>query len=366
MIPVTREFLLYALGALVVVLIVLIAMIFRKRNALMNVKGGAVAEAKPEETGPSDAHAIKSKIADEGVQSAHGAQQQTGGLKQEEAEADKAKSEPAAQQQTEAESVLEKKTEPAGPEPKAVEEVRHQPEKRKEEAQPEPVFEEGVVEQGVELHDPEEDFHDKAYAPKPEGAESAHGAQQQTGGLKQEEAEAAPKPQKKKAPEPEFVVLGDEEEDTEVSPEQEAQPDSAESAPAAQQKTEAKPDSAESALDKKPAAQPEKAKQKPAVVKILEPKKEEKEVPHDKAPTLKTAEINDDAKTFMDQTVSVEGTLSLSSKGTDFWYVLFDDSGSAIVRSEKEIPLKSCRITAVVKKTRLGQIYLDALRYEKI
>jgi hypothetical protein len=80
-----------------------------------------------------------------------------------------------------------------------------------------------------------------------------------------------------------------------------------------------------------------------------------------------SAMITKDSKAFLGQTVAIEGDLQLSSKGKDdVWYVLFNKTGSSVVMSKKEIPLKRCRLFAKVEKTRLGQIYLNVTRYEKI
>ncbi|MBN1896943.1 MAG: hypothetical protein JW789_04450 [Candidatus Aenigmarchaeota archaeon] len=84
------------------------------------------------------------------------------------------------------------------------------------------------------------------------------------------------------------------------------------------------------------------------------------------ADTIGTEELFRDEKALVNQTIAIEGELQLSSKGADFWYVLFDKDGSAVVRSTKEIKDKKCRLTAKVQKTRLGQLYLDVINFSKI
>ncbi len=84
------------------------------------------------------------------------------------------------------------------------------------------------------------------------------------------------------------------------------------------------------------------------------------------ADAIGTEELFRDEKALVNQTIAIEGELQLSSKGTDFWYVLFDKDGSAVVRSTKEIKEKKCRLTAKVQKTRLGQLYLDVINFKKI
>ncbi len=77
------------------------------------------------------------------------------------------------------------------------------------------------------------------------------------------------------------------------------------------------------------------------------------------------AELSGSPRSFLGKRVSAEGIINLSSKGKDdFWYVLFDDTGSAVVRSKEEIPFDRCVLFAEVKETRLGQTYLDVQRYD--
>ncbi len=86
-----------------------------------------------------------------------------------------------------------------------------------------------------------------------------------------------------------------------------------------------------------------------------------------KAVKASASQIEKSPKSFLGKTVALEGTLRLSSTSrNDTWYVIFDDSGSAVVRSASEIIHEKCRITARVEKTRLGQIYLDVIRTEKL
>ena len=52
--------------------------------------------------------------------------------------------------------------------------------------------------------------------------------------------------------------------------------------------------------------------------------------------------------------------MTLSSKGeSDFWYLLDDDSGTIVLRSKEEIKSESCKIDGEVKKTGLGQVYVE-------
>ena len=86
-----------------------------------------------------------------------------------------------------------------------------------------------------------------------------------------------------------------------------------------------------------------------------------------KAAKAKASQIEKSPKSFQGKTVVLEGSLKLSSSSkNDTWYVIFDDSGSAVVRSASEIPYENSRITARVEKTRLGQVYLDVIRSEKL
>ena len=78
------------------------------------------------------------------------------------------------------------------------------------------------------------------------------------------------------------------------------------------------------------------------------------------------SEIAKAPDSFFGKTVMLEGDIHMSSKGVeDFWYVLFDDSGSSVVRSKQEIPFDKARVSGTVQKTRLGQVYLDVVKFEK-
>jgi hypothetical protein len=72
------------------------------------------------------------------------------------------------------------------------------------------------------------------------------------------------------------------------------------------------------------------------------------------------AEFFTTPENFKGRTLSLEGDLSLSSKGDgDFWYVLSNESGSAVARSTNELPEGKVKIVAKVDQTRLGQVYLN-------
>jgi hypothetical protein len=92
-----------------------------------------------------------------------------------------------------------------------------------------------------------------------------------------------------------------------------------------------------------------------------------KPMPSGKATEVNAAQVSESPQSFSDRVISIKGTVSLSSKGdNDAWYVLFDESGSVVVRSSKEIPFERVRIAATVSKTRLGQTYLDVRTFEKL
>jgi len=79
------------------------------------------------------------------------------------------------------------------------------------------------------------------------------------------------------------------------------------------------------------------------------------------------SQIEKSPKSFQGKAVVLEGSLKPSSTGrNDTWYVIFDDTGSAVVRSASEIPFENCRITARVERTRMGQVYLDVIKSEKL
>jgi len=112
---------------------------------------------------------------------------------------------------------------------------------------------------------------------------------------------------------------------------------------------------------------PEEAIEKaPLAGKQAEPPAEE-EKEQRKTVMVKTYQINESPDSFKGKTVTMEGSLKLSSKGkNDAWYVMFDETGSAVVRSKEEIKFEKCRLTVRVEKTKLGQIYLDVKDFKKI
>jgi hypothetical protein len=82
--------------------------------------------------------------------------------------------------------------------------------------------------------------------------------------------------------------------------------------------------------------------------------------------TITSADLAQSPKDYIGRSISMEGIIKLSSRGKkDVWYVLFDDTGSAVVRSGEDIPTDKVRVFAEIKETRLGQTYLDVLKYEK-
>ncbi len=379
MFPMTRDILIYALVFLISIMLVLIVLILRKRMSI-NVFSGlrkssekpkAIAPdehedvPKPEKeekpgTGPDDAESIKEMIKSEkGEESEH---------RPEHMEPSKA---------------------PAYIEPPKISEPKKEDEPEKKLS--EPALQEGVIEQGVELHDEEEEKMEEEKYGKPDEADES-------------KPEEKPKEGHEKAPPvpPEPPKEEEKPIDEPKEPEEKEVPK--------KETIEEKPAPKEHDVEyvklddeKKPPAPPEPkiVKEKEVAVKTSEEKPAEKEVTkeavrEDKADKVKvirpsgssgrseefshkkvkgietgkpiaTAEITKDPGSFIDQTVAVEGELHLSSKGEDdVWYVLFDDSGSSIVMSKEEIPLSRCRIIAKVEKTKLGQIYLNVLRYEKV
>jgi hypothetical protein len=112
--------------------------------------------------------------------------------------------------------------------------------------------------------------------------------------------------------------------------------------------------------EKKPAAKP--AKEEPAA----KPAKEEPAAKPDVEGVIKAAKIAEDPDSFTDSTILVEGVLKPSTEAkNDYWYVLLDDSGSAVLRSNTLLKHEKCRITAKVEKTNLGQTYLEVLRCQR-
>ncbi len=81
---------------------------------------------------------------------------------------------------------------------------------------------------------------------------------------------------------------------------------------------------------------------------------------------ITSADLAQSPNDYIGKSVSMEGIIKLSSRGKkDVWYVLFDDTGSAVVRSGEDIPIDKVRVFAEIKETKLGQTYLDVLKYEK-
>jgi len=79
----------------------------------------------------------------------------------------------------------------------------------------------------------------------------------------------------------------------------------------------------------------------------------------------KISDIVSDPESFTSD-ISVEGNLRLSSAGKDdFWYVIYDGTGSAVARSSDKIPHDRCRLTVTVEKTRIGQTFLQVKGYKK-
>jgi hypothetical protein len=390
MFPVTRDILLYALGILVVLMFVLLVLVYRKRMPLMaaarkdeepfslierQAEGGAYTK-----TGPVDLKSIKDKLL--GEKKAEQASQSAEAQEGPPVPAPQARPQPAAtpkpaekpapapppeqqpapspaeQPQPKPPPVHVPPAPPARPpQPEAFPRPPHEPTPQ-EEAR-EPVFEEDVIEEGIELHDHPEDLdmqeYDK-YGPQHEAA-----AQPEPKPAPEQRPSAPPAPAKKD----DYFVLED---DTDRHP----------------VKAEARKPVKEKELAARGAAQPREVKeaapkppprQKPAEIQALKPgtSGEQADFSFKKVEGVKTgtpvgsAEIVKDPKSFVGQTVSVQGDVQLSSKGAeDAWYVLFDKSGSSVLRSKEEIPLKRCKVTAKVEKTKLGQIYLDVIRYEKV
>ena len=103
----------------------------------------------------------------------------------------------------------------------------------------------------------------------------------------------------------------------------------------------------------------------PKVDEVPEPREEER--PAVSKAKVSTAQIAEAPEEFHGKAVTIDGSIKLSSKGkNDAWYVLFDSSGSAVIRSRDEIPFDKVRVTAKVEKTKLGQTYLDVRKFEKL
>jgi cell division septation protein DedD len=149
-----------------------------------------------------------------------------------------------------------------------------------------------------------------------------------------------------------FVILGDEEhEEPEEKPVE--KPKEPPKKPEEKKRREEKPAKAEKAPS--PEKKPEKRYEPP-------------ERPEARPSRLtRTGDISASPDSFIGEVVTLEGSIKLSSRGaTGSWYVLFDESGTAVVRSASDIPYESCRLTVKVEKTRLGQTYLDVQKAEKL
>jgi hypothetical protein len=190
-----------------------------------------------------------------------------------------------------------------------------------------PVMKEGVIEQGMELKTASDEPEDEGY------------------GLPEEKPTG-----KVPMPKPEYMVVDDKKEVKKPEPK-----------PVKEKELVAKGLS-------KPKENGIVAKFVPRKINALEPEagKEAHPTNMDTSTPVDSAAITKNLDTFLGQTVAIEGDIQLSSKGfEDVWYVLFDKSGSMVVRSEEEIPFKRCRIFARVEKTKLGQLYLDVTRFER-
>ena len=65
-----------------------------------------------------------------------------------------------------------------------------------------------------------------------------------------------------------------------------------------------------------------------------------------------SADLSQSPKDYIGKSVTMEGIIKLSSRGKkDVWYVLFDDTGSAVVRSSEDIPSDKVRVFAEIKET---------------
>jgi hypothetical protein len=169
---------------------------------------------------------------------------------------------------------------------------------------------------------------------------------------------APPKPATEEAPvakppptKVEFVSLGEREE-----PVKEAKPEQTIPEPPAQPPVPPEPPK-----PKEEEVPPKPPAQAPAPPEPPKPKEE--------APSAKTStsEIAESPQTFSGKMIMVEGNIRLSSRGKDdLWYVLFDESGSAVVRSKEEIPYERCRLVVTVNQTRLGQTYLEVQKHERL
>jgi len=148
-----------------------------------------------------------------------------------------------------------------------------------------------------------------------------------------------------------FVILGDEEhEEPEEKPVEKAK------------EPPKKPEEKKRKEDKPKKTEPTEKAPKPE--KRYEPPERPEARPSKLA---KAGDISSSPDSFLGGVVILEGSIKLSSRGaTGSWYVLFDDSGTAVVRSASDIPYESCRLTVKVEKTRLGQTYLEVQKAEKL
>ncbi len=126
---------------------------------------------------------------------------------------------------------------------------------------------------------------------------------------------------------------------------------------------EAKPPAPEKIKAQEPEAKPPapEKKEEPA------PEKPDKEVAAVSEKSVNISDITESPESFHGKAITVKGNLKLSSEGNgDFWYLLFDDSGSAVVRSTSEIPYEKCTLKAKVEKTNMGQTYLEVQQFDKL
>jgi len=381
MFPLTREILLYALGILMALMAVLVVLIFRKRVPL-NMPA-ALSKKKVEEspaslieepseggaytkTGPDDADSIKEKIIAEKKVQTHPETEQV----IEKTEPTPAGAPPEPQMQPPAQ-VQEMPPAPPAPYTPPAAVPKPPPEPTPEEEAREPVFQEGVIEQGMELHDHPEELEQEEEGkygpphnePQPEALPPQKDIQPQQAPVQQP---ATPGPS---AQEGEYVMLDELEEESDKHIAEQAAPKVVK----------------EKELVAKGIVKPQEEKgvvarfvprTQPEYVKALKPRpssEKPSEFSFKKVENIETgtpvdsATIAKDPKSFIGQTVAIEGDLQLSSKGKDdVWYILFNKTGSSVVMSREEIPVKRCRLFAKVEKTRMGQIYLNVTRYEEI
>ncbi len=367
MFPVTRDVLIYVLGLLVAIMAILLILILRRRVPLSvfsrneKKEPTSLIDEQPDggaytRTGPIDLKSIKDKLLGERKPKTAEAPEKP---VQEELP------EPSPPPESPPKRVPPEDVQAPPPEYKEPETVPEPPyEPTPEEESNEPFLKEGVVEEGIELHDHPEELEREEY--------EKYGPREEQPVRKA--APPQPEPLPKHAPAPQappksddYFILDEAEHDKESPPVQKTAP-----------KTVKRKDLIARGIEK-----PQKdivtarpvPRQQPRQIEALKPgtSGDQAKFSFKKVEGVKTgapvesAEIAKDPKSFIGQSVSVEGELHLSSKGDeDAWYVLFDKSGSSIVRSREEIPLNRCRITAKVQKTKLGQIYLDAIRYEPV